>query len=83
MKRSVSTSLLKNMNSELCINIFKVKFTEIKRVVQTNLILIRNNVPAHISEATQQFIKEKKINDMKDCPAFSLDLNPIEMYGEY
>ena len=82
MKRSVSTSLLKNMNSELCINILKVKLTEIKRVVQTNLILVRNNVPAHISEATQQFIKEKKINDMKDCPAFSPNLNPIEMYRE-
>ena len=66
-----------NMNSELYINILKVKLTETKRVVHKNLILVRNNVPAHISEATQQFIKEKKINDMKDCPAFSPDLNPI------
>ena len=82
MKRSVSTSLLKNINSKLCINIFKVKLTEIKRVVHKNLILVRNNVPAHISESTQQFIKEKKINDMKDCRAFSPDLNPIEMYRE-
>ena len=82
MKRSVSTSLLKNMNIELCINILKVKLTESKRVVHKNLILVRNNVPAHISEATQQFIKEMKINDMKDCPDFSPDLNHIEMYGE-
>ena len=82
MKRSVSTSLLKNINSELCINFLKVKLTETKRVVHKNFILVRNNVPEHISEATQQFIKEKKINDMKDCPAFSPDLNPIEMYRE-
>ena len=81
MKRSVSTSLLKNINSELCINFLKVKLTETKRVVHKIFILVRNNVPEHISEATQQFIKEKKINDMKDCPAFSPDLNPIEMYG--
>ena len=70
------------MNSELCINIFKKKLIETKRVVHKNFILVRNNVPVHISEATQQFIKEKKINDLKDCPAFSLDLNPIEMYWE-
>ena len=57
MKRSVSTSLLKNINSKLYINIFKVKLTEIKRVVHKNFILVRNNVPAHISESTQQFIK--------------------------
>ena len=82
MKRSVSTSLLKNINSELCINFLKVKLTEMKRVVHKNLILVRNSVPEHISEATQKFIKEKKINDMKDYPAFSPDLNPIEMYGE-
>ena len=82
MKRSVSTSLLKNMNSELCINILKVKLTETKRVVHKNFILVRNNVPVHISEVTQQFIKEKKINDLKDCPAFSPDLNSIEMYWE-
>ena len=77
MKRSVSTYLMKNINSELYINLLKVKLTETKRVVHKNFILVRNNVPAHISEATQQFINEKKINDMKDCPAFSPDLNPI------
>ena len=82
MKRSVSTSLLKNMNSELCINFLKVKLTEAKRFVHKNFILVRNNVPAHISEVTQQFIKEKKINDMKDWLVLSPDLNPIEMYGE-
>ena len=44
------------MNSELCINIFKKKLTETKRDVHKNFILVRDNVPAHISEATQQFI---------------------------
>ena len=78
MKRSVSTSLLKNINTELCINFLKVKLTEIKRVVHKNLILVRDNVPAYISEAKQQFIKEKKINELKDWPVFSPDLNPIE-----
>ena len=49
------------MNSEHCINILKVKLTETKRVVHKNLILVRNNVPAHISEATQQFLKKRRL----------------------
>ena len=73
---------IENMNSELCINILKEKLPEMKRVVHKIFILVRDNVPAHISEATQQFIKEKKINDLKDCPTFSPELNTIEMYGE-
>ena len=67
-----------NMNSELYINILKEKFSEMKRVGHKNFILVRDNAPAHVSEATQQFIKEKKINELKDWPAFSPDLNPIE-----
>ena len=66
------------MNSELYINILKVKLTETKRVAQTNLILVRDNMHAHISEAIQQFVKEKKINELKDWPAFSPDLNSIK-----
>ena len=67
-----------NMNSELYINILKEKLSEMKRVGHKNFILVRDNAPAHVSEATQQFIKEKKINELKDWPAFSPDLNPIE-----
>ena len=70
------------MNSELYINILKEKFSKIKRVALKFFILVRDNVPAHISEAKQQFIKEKKIFELKDRPAFSPDLNPFEMYGE-
>ena len=78
IERLVSTSLLKNMNSELYINILKEKLPEKKRVGHKIFILVRDNVPAQTSELTQQFIKEKKINELKDWPAFSSDLNPIE-----
>ena len=67
-----------NMNSELYINILKEKFSDMKRVGHKIFILVRDNAPAHVSEATQQFIKEKKINELKDWPAFSQDLNLIE-----
>ena len=66
------------MNSELYINILKEKLPEMKRVGDKNIILVRDNAPAHVNEATQQFIREKKINELKDWPAFSPDLNPIE-----
>ena len=49
-----------------------------KRIGHKIFILVRDNAPAHVSEATQQFIKEKKINELKDWPALSPDLNPIE-----
>ena len=64
----------KNMNSELYIKILKEKLPEMKRVEHKILILIRYNAPAQASEAMQQFIKEKKINESKDWPAFSPDL---------
>ena len=67
-----------NMNSELYINILKEKLPEIKRVGHKKFILVRDNASAHVSEATQQFIKEKKINELKDWPAFSPDLNLIK-----
>ena len=67
-----------NMNSELYINILKEKLPGMKRVGHKNFILVRENAPAHVSEATQQFIKEMKINELKDWPAFSPDLNLIE-----
>ena len=67
-----------NMNRELYINILKEKLPKMKRVGNKNFILVRDNVPANISEAKQQFIKEKKINELIEWPAFSRDLNPIE-----
>ena len=66
------------MNSEFYINNLKEKLPEIKRFGHKIFILVRDNAPAHVSEATQQFIKEKKINELKDWPDFSPDLNPIE-----
>ena len=67
-----------NVNSELYINILKEMLPEMKRVGHKIFILVRDNAPAHVSEATKKFIKEKKINELKDWPAFSPDLNPIE-----
>ena len=67
-----------NVNSELYINILKEMLPKMKRVGHKNFILVGNNAPAHVSEATQKFIKEKKINELKDWPAFISDLNPIE-----
>ena len=49
------------MNSELSINILKEKLPEMKRVVHKNLILVRDNTSIHISEATQHFIKERRL----------------------
>ena len=66
------------MNGELYINILKEKLPEIKRVGHKNFILVKDNEPAHLSEATLLFIKEKKINELKDWPAFSPDLNSIK-----
>ena len=67
-----------NMNNELYINILKEKLPEMKRVIYKNFILVRDNSPTHVSEATQQFIKEKKINKLKDWSALNKDLNLIE-----
>ena len=41
-------------------------------------ILIRDNAPSHISVKTIEFIKRAKINEWKEWPAYSPDLNPIE-----
>ena len=40
--------------------------------------MIRDSESAHISEATQQFIKEIKINELKHWPAFFPDLSFIK-----
>ena len=37
---------------------------------------------AHISEATQQFIKENKINELKHLPDFNPDLSSIKNLWE-
>ena len=49
-----------------------------KTSINKIFILLRDNDSAHVSEATQQFIKEKMINELKYWPTFSPDLNPIE-----
>ena len=49
------------MNSELYINTLKEKLPKMKRVALKNFILVRDNVSAHISEAKQQFIKERRL----------------------
>ena len=54
-----------NMNSDLCIIIFKEKLPEMKKVVHKNFILVRDNSPAHISEATQHFIIERRLMNWK------------------
>ena len=41
-------------------------------------ILMRDNAPSHICEKTIEFIKRAKINEWKEWPAYSPDLNPIE-----
>ena len=74
----ISFFFTQNINSKLYINILKEKLPKMKRVGHKIFILVRDNAPAHVSEAMQQFIKEKKINESKDWPAFSLDMNPIE-----
>ena len=48
-----------NINSKLYFNIFKQKkLPETKRIIHKNLILVRNNAPAHVSEATKKFLKK-------------------------
>ena len=70
------------MNSEHYINILKEKLFEMKRIAHKIFILVRDNAPVHVSEAKKRFIKEKKINELKYWPAFSLDLIPLKMYEE-
>ena len=41
-------------------------------------MLIRDSESAHISENTQQFIKENKINGLKHWPALNPDLSSIK-----
>ena len=54
-----------NMNGGVCINILKEKLPGMKRVVHKNFILVRDNTSAHISEATQHFIKERRLMNWK------------------
>ena len=82
MERSVSSSLLKNMNSELYINILKEKLPKMKRVALKIFNLVRDNVPAHISEATQQFIKERRLMNWKIGQLLAQIWIPLKMYGE-
>ena len=67
-----------NMNTDLYINILKEKNNEMNLICGKGYILMRDNAPSHISEKTIEFIKRAKINEWKEWPAYSPDLNPIE-----
>ena len=67
-----------NMNTDLYINILKEKNNEMNLICGKRYILMRDNAPSHISEKTIEFIKRAKINEWKEWPAYSPDLNPIE-----
>ena len=49
-----------------------------KTSINKSFILVRDNDSEHVSEATQLFIKEKMINELKYWPIFSPYFNPIE-----
>ena len=51
---------------------------EMNKICGKGYILMRDNAPSHISEKTIEFIKRAKINEWKEWPAYSPDLNPIE-----
>ena len=61
----ISLYFTENIYCKLCINIFKKKIPEMKRVVHKNFILVRDNTLAYISEATLHFIKERRLINWK------------------
>ena len=67
-----------NMITDLYINILKEKNNEMNKICGKGYILMRDNSPSHISEKTIEFIKRAKVNECKEWPAYSPDLNPIE-----
>ena len=67
-----------NMNTDLYIRILKEKNNEMNKICRKGYILMRDNVPSHISEKTIEFIKRAKINEWKEWPAYSPDLESIE-----
>ena len=52
-----------------------------KRVALKIFILVRDNVPAHISEATQQSIKERRWMNWKIGQLLAQIWIPLKMYG--
>ena len=66
------------MITDLYINILKEKYNEMNKICGKGYILMRDNAPSHISEKTIEFINRAKINEWKEWPAYSPDLNPIE-----
>ena len=71
-----------NMNIEFYNNILKERLLEMKRVAHKNLILVRDNLPANESEATQKIIKEKKINELEVDQLLVQIWIPLKMYGD-
>ena len=43
---------------------------------------MRDNAPTHIIDKTTEFIVNIKMKECKDWPPYSLDLNPIKIFGE-
>ena len=54
-----------NINSDLYIIILKEKLPEMQRVEHKNFILVRDNAPAYVSEATQKLIKKGRLMNWK------------------
>ena len=70
--------LNKNINTDLYTNILKKRNNEMNKIFRKGYILMRYNVPSFISEKTIQFIKEQRLMNLKEWPAYSPDLNPLE-----
>ena len=66
-----------NITSELYLKILIKKNNEMKMVWGKVFLLMRDNVPSHISNRTTEFIKNIKMKDWEDWSPYSPDLNPI------
>ena len=57
---------MKNMNTDLYINILTEKNNEMNKICGKEYILMRDNAPSHISDKTIEFIKRAKIKSEKN-----------------
>ena len=65
------------MTSELYLKILNYKNNQWKE-----FLLMRDNALSHISDKTNEFIKNIKMKECKDWSPYSLDLIPIENIWE-